>query len=43
MLTPDNELDIQILKERAIAKLIEIVGLTEAELQALGIRSDGIN
>lgn len=43
MITPVNESDLQLLRERAIAKLIEVVGLTEAELQALGIRSDGIN
>lgn len=43
MITPSNELDVQLLKERAIAKLIEVVGLTEAELQALGISSNGSN
>lgn len=43
MITPINESDIQLLKERAIAKLIEVVGLTEAELQALGITSNGSN
>jgi hypothetical protein len=32
----------QILKETAIAKLVEL-GLTEAELRALGIRSDDNN
>lgn len=30
----------QELKERAIAKLIKL-GLTEAELRALGLKSDG--
>lgn len=30
----------QQLKEAAIAKLIEVVGLTEAELRALGLSSE---
>jgi hypothetical protein len=30
----------QKLKESAIAKLIEVVGLTEAELRALGLSSN---
>jgi hypothetical protein len=34
--------DIQHLKELAIAKLVAL-GLTEAELRALGLRSDGNN
>lgn len=43
MINPTDNSDIQVLKERAIAKLVEVVGLTEAELQALGIGSDGNN
>lgn len=43
MITPTEESDLIVLKERAIAKLIDVVGLTEAELQALGITSNGIN
>jgi hypothetical protein len=42
MITPTDEKDIQVLKERAIAKFVAL-GITEAELQALGIRSDGNN
>lgn len=34
-----NEETNQILKERAIAKLVAL-GLTEAELRALGLTSD---
>lgn len=43
MISPTNESDLVVLRERAIAKLIEVVGLTEAELSALGITSNGIN
>ncbi len=41
MIDPTTDKDIQVLKERAIAKLVEVVGLTEAELKALGISSNG--
>lgn len=42
MINPTNELDLIVLRERAIAKFVEL-GITEAELQALGITSDGNN
>lgn len=42
MINPTDEKDIQVLKERAIAKFVEL-GITEAELQALGITSNGDN
>lgn len=38
-MTPTLSITEQELKERAIAKLIQL-GLTEAELRALGITSD---
>lgn len=30
-----EQTDVEILKERAIAKLVQIVGLTEAEIRAM--------
>lgn len=41
MINPTDDKDLIILRERAIAKLIEVVGLTEAELSALGITANG--
>jgi hypothetical protein len=39
MINPTDDKDLIVLKERAIAKFVEL-GITEAELQALGITSN---
>lgn len=33
----------QVLRETGIAKLIAATGITEEELRALGVTSDGVN
>lgn len=40
MINPTDSKDLQVLRERAIAKFVEL-GITEAELSALGIKSNG--
>ncbi len=41
-MTTEDTITNQELRERAIAKLVAL-GLTEAELRALGLTSDGDN
>lgn len=40
MINPTDSKDLEVLRERAIAKFVEL-GITEAELSALGITSNG--
>lgn len=42
MINPTDDKDLEVLRERAIAKFVEL-GITEAELNALGITSYGNN
>ncbi len=42
MINPTEDKDLEVLRERAIAKFVEL-GITEAELNALGITSHGNN